>query len=204
MFAVFRHQLPRRCPRLLADHQRVDHGPADVRDPQQPDAGFQGPVTLYLERLLQARHARRRRSGTRRDRNVVKAIVSKGRDRSEFERKFINGLTKAGLAAQADGPGWPRARRPRCWTRTAPRVDRDPEAAAASGSPVAAPVRDDHGQGGLLREPKTSLEKTDEPQDASRRPAGRVAPSSPAARSSGARPSPDSARARSGPSPRPE
>ncbi|WP_338698387.1 membrane protein insertase YidC [Streptomyces sp. Q6] len=56
----------------------------------------------YLERLLKhTTHAEKIR--LRRDRNVVKAIVAKGRDRNEFERKFINGLTKAGLAAQADG-----------------------------------------------------------------------------------------------------
>ncbi|NEB79729.1 membrane protein insertase YidC [Streptomyces sp. SID14478] len=40
---------------------------------------------------------------TKRERNIVKAIVAKGRDRNEHERKFINGLSKAGLAAQADG-----------------------------------------------------------------------------------------------------
>ncbi|WP_353943564.1 membrane protein insertase YidC [Streptomyces sp. HUAS MG91] len=40
---------------------------------------------------------------TKRERNIVKAIVAKGRDRNEYERKFINGLTKASLAAQADG-----------------------------------------------------------------------------------------------------
>jgi YidC/Oxa1 family membrane protein insertase len=40
---------------------------------------------------------------TKRERNIVKAIVAKGRDRNEYERKFINGLTKATLAAQADG-----------------------------------------------------------------------------------------------------
>jgi len=56
----------------------------------------------YLERLH--KHVLNH-GGTRnkRERTIVKAIVAKGRDRNEFERKFINGLTKAGLAAQADG-----------------------------------------------------------------------------------------------------
>jgi YidC/Oxa1 family membrane protein insertase len=56
----------------------------------------------YLERLL--KHVtHHQRAGRRRDRAIIKAIVAKGRERNEAERKFINGLTKAGLAAQADG-----------------------------------------------------------------------------------------------------
>lgn len=56
----------------------------------------------YLERLHKAvtRHGGTR---NRRQRVIVKAIVAKGRDRNEYERKFINGLSKAGLAAQTDG-----------------------------------------------------------------------------------------------------
>ncbi|GAA3806604.1 membrane protein insertase YidC [Streptomyces phyllanthi] len=56
----------------------------------------------YLERLSKhvTHHGKTR---NRRERAIVKAIVVKGRDRNEFERKFINGLSKAGLAAQADG-----------------------------------------------------------------------------------------------------
>ncbi|UFQ16838.1 MULTISPECIES: membrane protein insertase YidC [Streptomyces] len=56
----------------------------------------------FLERLQkQVTHHKKVRG--RGNVNVIKAIVAKGRDRNEFERKFINGLTKAGLAAQADG-----------------------------------------------------------------------------------------------------
>ncbi|MEU3254701.1 membrane protein insertase YidC [Streptomyces sp. NPDC006997] len=56
----------------------------------------------YLERLYkQVTHHSAARN--RRDRAIIKAIVAKGRDRNEYERKFINGLTKAGLAAQTDG-----------------------------------------------------------------------------------------------------
>ncbi|MFD5709925.1 membrane protein insertase YidC [Streptomyces pharetrae] len=58
--------------------------------------------SAYLERLY--KHVTHRgKVGRRRDRAIVKAIVAKGRDRNEYERKFINGLSKAGLAAQADG-----------------------------------------------------------------------------------------------------
>ncbi|MET7917637.1 membrane protein insertase YidC [Streptomyces avermitilis] len=56
----------------------------------------------FLERLQKhvLHHGKTRSRGQR---AVVKAIVAKGRDRNEFERKFINALTKAGLAAQTDG-----------------------------------------------------------------------------------------------------
>ncbi|MFF3334281.1 membrane protein insertase YidC [Streptomyces sp. NPDC002888] len=56
----------------------------------------------YLERLSKhvTDHGKTR---NRREKAIVKAIVTKGRDRNEHERKFINGLNKAGLAAQADG-----------------------------------------------------------------------------------------------------
>ncbi|MFD3734677.1 membrane protein insertase YidC [Streptomyces sp. NPDC058632] len=56
----------------------------------------------YLERFSKTvtRHGKTR---NRRERAIVKAIVAKGRDRNEYERKFINGLNKAGLAAQTDG-----------------------------------------------------------------------------------------------------
>ncbi|AIR99370.1 membrane protein insertase YidC [Streptomyces glaucescens] len=58
--------------------------------------------SAYLERLH--KHVTLRgKVSRRRDRAIVKAIVAKGRDRNEYERKFINGLSKAGLVAQADG-----------------------------------------------------------------------------------------------------
>lgn len=56
----------------------------------------------YLERLTGhvTHHGKVRGRGGR---VIVKAIVAKGRERNEAERKFINSLTKAGLTAQADG-----------------------------------------------------------------------------------------------------
>ncbi|ARP71191.1 membrane protein insertase YidC [Streptomyces pluripotens] len=56
----------------------------------------------YLERLTKhvEHHGKVRR---RSEKTIIKAIVAKGRDRNEFERKFVNSLNKVGLAAQADG-----------------------------------------------------------------------------------------------------
>ncbi|NEC87749.1 membrane protein insertase YidC [Streptomyces sp. SID12501] len=66
-----------------------------------PTPGSKAQAT-HLERLHKhvTQHGKTRSRG---ERAIVKAIVSKGRDRNEFERKFINGLNKAGLAAQPDG-----------------------------------------------------------------------------------------------------
>ncbi|MFH8494054.1 membrane protein insertase YidC [Streptomyces coeruleorubidus] len=126
----------------------------------------------YLERLHKhvTGHGKVSR---RRDKVIVKAIVAKGRDRNEFERKFINGLSKAGLAAQADGTviksdtavaveaedgtpttaGTPKRQQPK----------RQTKAQRQSGATKAA---DESGQ-------KTSLTKSDEPEDAKPAPAAK-------------------------------
>ncbi|MFJ4278237.1 membrane protein insertase YidC [Streptomyces massasporeus] len=124
----------------------------------------------YLDRLT--KHvAQHNKVSKRRDRAIVKAIVAKGRDRNEFERKFINGLSKAGLAAQADG--------------TVIKSDAAATAQAEDGTPTTgggAPKRQQpkrqsksqrqHGgvggakAAGETDEPKTSLTKSDEPEDA--------------------------------------
>ncbi|GHC71947.1 membrane protein insertase YidC [Streptomyces violaceochromogenes] len=123
----------------------------------------------YLERLT--KHVTQHdKVGKRRDRAIVKAIVAKGRDRNEFERKFINGLSKANLAAQADG--------------TVIKSDAVAVAEAEDGTPTTAtgapkrqqPKRQSKSQrqhGGAAgakaageNEPKTSLTKSDEPEDA--------------------------------------
>ncbi|MCK8433780.1 membrane protein insertase YidC [Streptomyces sp. D2-8] len=123
----------------------------------------------YLDRLTKyvTQHDK---VSKRRDRAIVKAIVAKGRDRNEFERKFINGLSKAGLAAQADG--------------TVIKSDTAAAAQAEDGTPITAagtpkrqqPKRQSKSQrqhGGSTgakaageSEPKTSLTKSDEPEDA--------------------------------------
>ncbi|QEV19076.1 membrane protein insertase YidC [Streptomyces alboniger] len=122
----------------------------------------------FLERLQkQVTHHKKVRG--RGNVNVVKAIVAKGRDRNEFERKFINGLTKAGLAAQADGSvvesesavatltedgataaGAPKRQQPKRQSK-AKRQSAIAQGAKAEGEEV----------------PKTSLEKAqDQPEDA--------------------------------------
>jgi YidC/Oxa1 family membrane protein insertase len=115
----------------------------------------------YLERLTKhvTNHGKARR---RSERAIIKAIVAKGRDRNEYERKFINGLTKAGLAAQADG--------------TVVKSEAPVATMTEDGTPAtaAAPKRQQpkrqsksQRQGGPKQagEP-TSLKKSDEPEDA--------------------------------------
>ncbi|MGC5568234.1 membrane protein insertase YidC [Streptomyces sp. FR-108] len=140
----------------------------------------------YLERLHKhvTQHGKTRGRG---EKAIVKAIVAKGRDRNEFERKFINGLTKAGLAAQADGSvvkseastlvenedgtpvtgGAPKRQQPKRQSKSQRQSGTVQGGAKAAGEP----------------EPKTSLSKSDEPQDA--KPAPKPAGGKP---SSGAKP----------------
>ncbi|MFC8199212.1 membrane protein insertase YidC [Streptomyces sp. NPDC060006] len=123
----------------------------------------------YLDRLHKrvTQHGKTRGRG---EKAIVKAIVAKGRDRNDFERKFINGLSKAGLAAQADG--------------TVVKSEASTVVETEDGTPGtgAAPKRQQPkrqsksqrqsgtAQGGAKpageAAPKTSLTKSDEPQDA--------------------------------------
>ncbi|MFF4256354.1 membrane protein insertase YidC [Streptomyces sp. NPDC001663] len=126
----------------------------------------------YLERLTKhvTNHGKARK---RSERTIIKAIVAKGRDRNEFERKFINGLTKAGLAAQTDG--------------TVVKSDSAVAAETEDGTPTtgsAAPKRQqpkrqskaqrqsggakpaDTGSSASDSGSSTSLSKSDEPEDA--------------------------------------
>ncbi|MEU8990908.1 membrane protein insertase YidC [Streptomyces sp. NPDC048558] len=115
----------------------------------------------YLERLTKhvTHHGKTRGRG---ERAIVKAIVAKGRDRNEYERKFINGLSKAGLAAQADG--------------TVLKGESAVATVAEDGTPTtgAAPKRQQpkrqsksQRQTGAAKQAgePTSLEKSDEPED---------------------------------------
>jgi YidC/Oxa1 family membrane protein insertase len=74
---------------------------------QNPTPGSKAQAA-FLERFLK-RITMNPKVRNKRERNLVKAIVAKGRDRNEYERKFVNGLTKAGLAAQADGTIGPKS-----------------------------------------------------------------------------------------------
>jgi YidC/Oxa1 family membrane protein insertase len=127
----------------------------------------------YLERLTKhVTHSGKTRG--RGQRAIVKAIVAKGRDRNEFERKFINGLSKAGLAAQADGTVVKSegavatvAEDGTTTTVAAKRQQpkRQTKAKRQSGGPKAAGEQ-------------TSLEKSDEPEDATPDAAKKAAPKS--------------------------
>ncbi|CAL9497344.1 membrane protein insertase YidC [Streptomyces sp. enrichment culture] len=117
----------------------------------------------YLERLTKhvTHHGKVRR---RSERVIVKAIVAKGRDRNEYERKFINGLSKAGLAAQADGSVIKSETAVATVTE-----DGTPVTTAAGQAKRQQPKRQTKSQrqsaAKAAGEP-TSLEKADTPQDA--------------------------------------
>lgn len=136
----------------------------------------------YLERLTKhvTHHEKTRSRG---EKAIVKAIVSKGRDRNEFERKFINSLTKAGLAAQPDGTvvkgessvavesedGTP--------TTAAPKRQQPKRQSKAQRQSAAAKAADDE-SADEAEQPKTSLSKSDEPEDAKPAAAQKAAPKS--------------------------
>ncbi|MET9376163.1 membrane protein insertase YidC [Streptomyces sp. NPDC002992] len=68
---------------------------------QNPTPGSKAQ-DAYLQRLLKSVGSHGEVRGRRR-KNIVKAIVAKGADRNENERRFFSGLAKAGFAPQADG-----------------------------------------------------------------------------------------------------
>ncbi|MFD7471355.1 membrane protein insertase YidC [Streptomyces sp. NPDC059837] len=125
----------------------------------------------YLERL-QKHVTQHEKTRSRGEKAIVKAIVAKGRDRNEFERKFINSLTKVGLVAQADGNvvkgeaaavvetedgttittggGAPKRQQPKRQSKSQRQSGTAVGGAKAAGE----------------SEPKTSLTKSDEPEDA--------------------------------------
>ncbi|MCA1218921.1 membrane protein insertase YidC [Streptomyces sp. 8L] len=68
---------------------------------QNPTPGSKAQ-DAFLQRLLKSATTHEQVRSNRK-RKMIAAIVSKGPDRNDNERKFITGLAKAGLAAQADG-----------------------------------------------------------------------------------------------------
>ncbi|RII06944.1 Membrane protein insertase YidC [Streptomyces sp. YIM 130001] len=142
---------------------------------QNPTPGSKAQES-FLERL-QSKVTKHDGGKMRRgERNIVKAIVAKGRDRNDHERKFINGLSKAGLAAQTDGTI--------AKSDTAVAVADGEDATQSGGTPARKqPKRQSKSQrqsstgpgASKSDEPKTSLDKSDEPQDAAKpkpKPAG--------------------------------
>ncbi|WP_338671480.1 membrane protein insertase YidC [Streptomyces sp. SCSIO 30461] len=137
---------------------------------QNPTPGSKAQDS-YLQRLLKGVIAHGEVRG-RRKRNIVQAIVAKGPDRNENERRFITGLAKAGFVAQADG--------------TVIKGDAvGAEAESGSGARRQQPKRQSKSQrqsGGAAAAQTTtaklSLEKQDEPQDTAAKPAGKAASAS--------------------------
>ncbi|MFF7970508.1 membrane protein insertase YidC [Streptomyces sp. NPDC007905] len=129
----------------------------------------------YLERLTKhvTHHGKIRR---RSEKTIVRAIVTKGRDRNEAERKFINALTKAGLAAQADGTVVKSESQAVVQTEdgtttaTATAARRQQPKRQTKAQRQSGPKQPDDA-------PVTSLEKSDEPQDA--KPAAAKQPQKP-------------------------
>ncbi|MER5716577.1 membrane protein insertase YidC [Streptomyces sp. NPDC002132] len=117
----------------------------------------------YLERLYKSvtHHGKTRR---RSEKTIVKAIVAKGRDRNEYERKFINGLSKVGLVAQADGT----VVKGEAQTATLTEDGTPTSAAAARRQQPKRQTKSQRQTTGpkSAGETTTSLTKSDEPQDA--------------------------------------
>ncbi|MFF9085761.1 membrane protein insertase YidC [Streptomyces sp. NPDC014991] len=154
----------------------------------------------YLERLTKhvTQHGKIRRRG---EKAIVKAIVAKGRDRNEFERKFVNALNKAGLAAQADGTVVRSTAQAAAQTE-----DGVTTTTGVTGTDTAGrrqqPKRQSKSQrqsGGSRQvgDDSLSLEKTDEPQDA--KPAAAKQPKQPQKPGSGTRSKAQSGQRKGGP-----
>ena len=154
-----RHQLPRRCPRLLADHQRVDHGPADVRHPPQPDPG---PRRRPLPGALPSSVSRHGKVQGRREEPSSRPSSPRAgpqRARAQVHRQ----QPKAAVyAAQADGTvvksdtGHGRGRR-----RRRPQRQQPKRQSKSSASPECS----------RRRAEQRRWSKTDEPQDGKPKPA---------------------------------
>jgi YidC/Oxa1 family membrane protein insertase len=125
----------------------------------------------YLERLHKrvTHHGKTRGRG---EKAIVKAIVAKGRDRNEYERKFINGLSKAGLVAQADGT----VAKGEAQVAAAQTEDGATTAAARRQQPKRQTKAQRQSGGPKAAGETTSLTKSDEPKDA--KPAGAAKPGS--------------------------
>ncbi|KUO08644.1 membrane protein insertase YidC [Streptomyces sp. DSM 15324] len=126
----------------------------------------------YLDRLYKhVTHAGKTRR--RSEKTIIKAIVAKGRDRNEAERKFINGLAKAGLAAQTDGTVV------KSDAQTVVETAEDGTTTSAAAAKRQQPKRQSKSQrqsgGPKAAGETTSLTKSDEPEDD--KPSGAARPS---------------------------
>ncbi|MFI5756053.1 membrane protein insertase YidC [Streptomyces sp. NPDC051569] len=147
---------------------------------QNPTPGSKAQ-DAYLQRLLKSvsTHTDIR---SRRKRNVIRAIVAKGPDRNDNERKFVTGLTKAGLAAQPDGTviksdvataeaeagGIAKRQQPKRQTK----AKRQAASHVGTDKPGHEQAEDSEIAGDVA---KTSLQKKDEPQGTTSKPTGKPA-----------------------------
>ncbi|MEV7090406.1 membrane protein insertase YidC [Streptomyces sp. NPDC093085] len=136
----------------------------------------------YLQRLLKA-ITTRGEVRSRRKRSVVQAIVAKGPDRNDNERKFIVSLGKAGLAAQPDGTviksdtAAAEAEASASAKRQQPKRQTKAQrqsAGSQSGTDRASSGGSEQGGAGST-EAKPSLRKQEEPQDSPSQPAAKPA-----------------------------
>ncbi|MBT2506678.1 membrane protein insertase YidC [Streptomyces sp. ISL-98] len=132
-----------------------------------PTPGSKAQAHL-LERMQKSisKHGKVR---TRRERNVIKQIAAKGRERNEAERKFVKGLAMVRLTVQPDGTV----------AKGEPAAEVEEGTTAETGHKRQQPKRlsKSQRQAGSESVAKTSLQK-DEPQDAKPKPAGKSAPGS--------------------------
>ncbi|ARF73820.1 membrane protein insertase YidC [Streptomyces sp. NPDC012600] len=125
---------------------------------QNPTPGSKAQ-DAYLQRVLKRVDSGGQVRG-RAQRRTVKAVVAKGPDRNDIERKFITGLSKMGLVAQEDGTVKkgevvPEAEAPK---RQQPKRQTKAKRQTAGHTPASGGAKDE-------ADAKTSLEKRDASQD---------------------------------------
>ncbi|QIQ03808.1 membrane protein insertase YidC [Streptomyces liangshanensis] len=152
---------------------------------QNPTPGSKAQ-DAYLGRLLK-NITTHEQVTSKRKRTIVGAIVAKGPDRNDNERKFFLNLAKAGLVPQADGTvaksdtvaaeaevGAAAARRQQPKRLT--KAQRQAAAAQATADQKPAGSAPEHkAADDAAPAAKTSLEKQDEPRDSTSKPSGKPA-----------------------------
>ncbi|MEU0360152.1 membrane protein insertase YidC [Streptomyces cyaneofuscatus] len=152
---------------------------------QNPTPGSKAQ-DAYLQRVLKTVDSRGQVRG-RTQRRTVKAIVAKGPDRNDIERKFITGLSKKGLVAQEDGTVKKGEVVPEGEGTAAKRQQpkRQTKAKRQTAATAGAAAKDEPAAGS-----RTSLQKQDAPQDDKPTSAGKSASGSSRQAKSGQRKGP--------------
>ncbi|MFJ3938417.1 MULTISPECIES: membrane protein insertase YidC [unclassified Streptomyces] len=156
---------------------------------QNPTPGSKAQ-DAYLQRVLKSVSSHGEVRGRTR-RKMVKAIVAKGSDRNDIERKFITGLGKLGLAAQEDGTvaksetAAADAEGGQAHKRQQPKRQTKAKRQTAGHATAGAKGAESEAAGS-----KTSLEKQDAPQDSKPKSAGKPASGSSRQAKSGQRKGP--------------